>query len=1093
MVWLANDEVLGKDVSLHFVPGPVLADDEALALLRHEVKRNRQLIHPSILRVFDFVEEDEWVAVSMDAFTGQTLAECQKAKTGGFFEAADVKPWLTNLCQTLDEAHRIKLVHGDVTPENIIIEDDGRVRVANFGLSVCIKHALGEIDGAGELSAHQSPQQIDGAAPTPIDDVYGVGVLIHKLIVGEPPFSGNAPRKAAPGMAVHRSKLGKAGAPVPPALEKLVASCLEANPGARPQTMGDIVAGLKLTETEAPAPAAPTVAAPEAAAKTAEKARAAVAPPVPADKGKPSNIVEAKAVSKTEPVAGKEEPEVEVLRPAPTKSAKPFAPLDVDTFLSDGGRRSSFPKVALAAAIVILIGGLAVHFSRDKDETSGAAVVAPDKESGAVAKADPAVPTPATNKDTKAPYVGQLPGLGEIKLNPPKKEATPVPQPVVEHRDPPVSVPSVKPEPPKPPVATPAPVITAKTPEVDDARKAFEAAEKAHQDATERKREADTLVADLKKRVEEKAKSLTPLQKAADEVAADQKKRADDLRAAEQGAAIAKQASADKARLAADARKAVADADEALATLTSLTADKAKAFGPIKKAAEEMIAIRKKRDEDARAADLAAQGALKILSEKTGTAEQAAKTATDGEAAGKAKLTAKENAAAELKDLQKSVEEKQRLAGEAAKALAEAAAVRDKHAKAMEHGEAEIAAAKAAADKLATAEAARKAKEIAEVQRMAEEQKAAEAEKVAEAKRMADAKLAADNQKAEAERIAKLKKAADDAKAKFEAELKTLEEAMAKSGAAGHIPAPVVAPPVVKALESPNIALVPNPPKTPEGPTEIVKLDPPIPSTKPPQAGITDAPKTTAIAGPGYVNSLGMKFVPVGEVLVSVWQTRVKDFEAFAKATGLKSTGWRDPGFKQGPDHPVVNISWQEATLFCKWLTGRERKEGTLGANQEYRLPTDLEWSAAVGLGDEPGKTPEARDMSIPDTYPWGTQWPPPPGSGNYTGEETGSDVAIRGYSDGFPWTSPVGSFPPNKSGLYDMGGNVWQWVMDSWNNDSRAKVLRGGSWYNGALKLSLLSSCRVHAAPDSSTDNYGFRVIIAPVAAENGTRPARR
>jgi formylglycine-generating enzyme required for sulfatase activity len=51
---------------------------------------------------------------------------------------------------------------------------------------------------------------------------------------------------------------------------------------------------------------------------------------------------------------------------------------------------------------------------------------------------------------------------------------------------------------------------------------------------------------------------------------------------------------------------------------------------------------------------------------------------------------------------------------------------------------------------------------------------------------------------------------------------------------------------------------------------------------------------------------------------------------------------------------------------------------------------------------------------------------------------------------------------------------------MDSWNAEGKAKVLRGGSWYNGALKLSLLSSCRVHAASDSSTDNYGFRCVIA-------------
>ena len=80
-------------------------------------------------------------------------------------------------------------------------------------------------------------------------------------------------------------------------------------------------------------------------------------------------------------------------------------------------------------------------------------------------------------------------------------------------------------------------------------------------------------------------------------------------------------------------------------------------------------------------------------------------------------------------------------------------------------------------------------------------------------------------------------------------------------------------------------------------------------------------------------------------------------------------------------------------------------------------------------------------------------------------------------------------AFHANKFGLFDMGGNVWQWCMDWWNDEHRQKVLRGGSWYNGALKLSLLSSCRVHAAPDSYTDNYGFRVVVANETGKNAKR----
>ena len=245
------------------------------------------------------------------------------------------------------------------------------------------------------------------------------------------------------------------------------------------------------------------------------------------------------------------------------------------------------------------------------------------------------------------------------------------------------------------------------------------------------------------------------------------------------------------------------------------------------------------------------------------------------------------------------------------------------------------------------------------------------------------------------------------------------------------------------------------------------------------------------------VNSLGMKFVPVGDVQVSVYLTTVANFGAFAKATQLASQVWRNPGFKQGPDHPVVNVTWREADAFCRWLTAEERRAGLLKSNELYRLPSDLEWSKAVGLSAETGATPEERDMGVQDVYPWGKEWPPPHDAGNYAGVETQSDIPIPGHNDGFPNTSPVGKFRVNAFGLYDMGGNVWQWVSDDWNSEKpakttsfwqwvsdfwkpakQAKALRGASWYNGAIPLSLLSSCRISSSPDTLHDTYGFRIV---------------
>ncbi len=151
----------------------------------------------------------------------------------------------------------------------------------------------------------------------------------------------------------------------------------------------------------------------------------------------------------------------------------------------------------------------------------------------------------------------------------------------------------------------------------------------------------------------------------------------------------------------------------------------------------------------------------------------------------------------------------------------------------------------------------------------------------------------------------------------------------------------------------------------------------PLPATGVLARATTDVP---------FVNSLGMKFVPVPivsgptagqKVLFGIWDVRAVDYAAYAvgnpEANGLWKTQKKD-GVPCGRelDHPVVGVSWDDAQAFCQWLTQKEQAEGKLPKGVKYRLPSDEEWSWAVGLPAELGSTPAEKNGRNSVDFPWG-------------------------------------------------------------------------------------------------------------------------
>ncbi|MDA7916313.1 SUMF1/EgtB/PvdO family nonheme iron enzyme [Verrucomicrobia bacterium] len=224
-----------------------------------------------------------------------------------------------------------------------------------------------------------------------------------------------------------------------------------------------------------------------------------------------------------------------------------------------------------------------------------------------------------------------------------------------------------------------------------------------------------------------------------------------------------------------------------------------------------------------------------------------------------------------------------------------------------------------------------------------------------------------------------------------------------------------------------------------------------------------------------WFNSLGLKFIRVGKIHFAVVEVRVADFQAFVTKSGYDAgRDWRNPNFRQDSSHPVVSVSWQDAKAFSDWLSRKEQLEGII-TGFHYKLPSDLEWSAAVGLNNETGSSPLMRDSQVKSTYPWGAEFPPIGSPGNYS--------SLVSYDD-YPNTAPVGSFSPNKNGLHDLGGNVWEWTEDWGDSSNKQKVLRGGSWI-GYLPASMLSSYRRFIEPSDRKNDQGFRLVLVPDTAK--------
>ncbi len=249
-VYAARDEELGEAVALKIIRPELVYDDELVERFKREVRIARQILHPNIIRVFEFgraeVEGKVFFYLTMELLTGVNLASWLKSR--GAISLNEILEVSIQICDALAEAHRHSVIHRDVKPHNIFIDETGRATLMDFGISR-LAHLPGLTDRNYVMGTprYMSPEQVSGK--TEVDrrsDLYSFGIVLYELCTQTVPFNGRTPVEVALRHIREAPKPPRRiNAGVPIHLETAIMTCLQKKPEARFSSADELLAELK--------------------------------------------------------------------------------------------------------------------------------------------------------------------------------------------------------------------------------------------------------------------------------------------------------------------------------------------------------------------------------------------------------------------------------------------------------------------------------------------------------------------------------------------------------------------------------------------------------------------------------------------------------------------------------------------------------------------------------------------------------------------------------------------------------------------------------------------------------------------------------
>jgi eukaryotic-like serine/threonine-protein kinase len=258
-VWAAHDEVLDRLVAVKVLSPPYAADERANRRFLREARAGARLSDcRHVVTVYDIGEHDGRPFMVMEHFAGGSVAD--RLRSGRAIPRALALRWLREAAEALDCAHGHDVVHRDVKPANLLLDDRGRLAVGDFGIATVASEAsvtqTGQVLGT---AAYISPEQARGEAATAASDRYALAVVAFELLTGRKPFAADHPTAQARAHVEATVPAASEGTGLPPAVDRVLRFGMAKDPDRRPSTAIDFLERLEeALEGEDLAPEPPT-------------------------------------------------------------------------------------------------------------------------------------------------------------------------------------------------------------------------------------------------------------------------------------------------------------------------------------------------------------------------------------------------------------------------------------------------------------------------------------------------------------------------------------------------------------------------------------------------------------------------------------------------------------------------------------------------------------------------------------------------------------------------------------------------------------------------------------------------------------------